>query len=370
MGEYQPKPAWSRANYGAFDVSGAIQAGENHIALRLPAGAIDYRVYLSPHPPAQYPALTPHKNAQWVDFADWQAWSRAQTVRRSAEMIRSVDPDRPITQMAPNYYSDVLKPVLEDYGGQFHDTGYMGAFYADYNPAVMRGSDLPFDVEPGGPADDPLGFQHMMGLYLTEGVQGVSYFIDIGNVLWNKPVRDVFERYLPLYHLIGKYHLPKADVAVLYDDRALRLLSNPWGQDPNVATPGGYWPANTASPLGHSYDYDGVTGPDFRRGNAANYKAIVDSNTSIMDEERVAEIEKYVRGGGLFITFHQTGRHTPTHFDAWPISRLTGYKVTRINRYDPDGQVPAGEWHPIHPAPGQTLFTADKLGRTPPVRTA
>ena len=359
VGEYQPKPAWSRANYGAFDVSHVLQAGENHVALRLPAGAIDYRVYLSPHPPAQYPALTPHENARWVDFADWQAWSRARTARRSCDMIRQVDPDRNVTQMAPNYYSDVLKPVLEDYGGQFHDTGYMGAFYADYNPTVMRGSDLPFDVEPGGPADTPINFQHMMGLYLTEGVQGVSYFIDIGNVMWNQPIRDVFDRYLPLYHLIGKYHLPKADVAVLYDDRVTRLLSNPWGQDPNVATLGGYWPSNAASPLGHFYDYDGVTGPDFGRGNAANYKAIVDSNTSIMDAERVAEIEKYVRGGGLFVTFHQTGRHTPTHSDAWPISRLTGYKVTSVCKYRPDGQLADGQTHGLRPAPGQTLFTAD-----------
>lgn len=360
VGEYTPKPPGWRANYGAFEVSSHLQAGGNHIALRLPTGAIDYRLYLSPHPPTQYPALTPHKNAQWVDFADWQAWSRAQTVRRSADMIRQVDPNRSITQMAPNYYSDVLKPILEDYGGQFHDTGYMGGFWADYNPTVMRGSNLPCDVEPGGPASDPLEFQHMMGLYLTEGIQGISYFIDIGNVLWNKPIRDVFDRYLPLYHMIGKYHLPKAELAILYDDRVTRLLSDPWGQDYNLATPGSYWSGNMAALLGHHFHYDGVTGPDFSRGHAAAYKSIVDSNSSIMDEERVAEIEKYVRDGGLFFTFNQTGRHTPTHFDAWPISRLTGYQVTRINKYDPDGQIAGGEWRPLHPVPGQTLFTGDR----------
>ena len=364
VGEYTPEPTWARTNYGAFDVSAHLNGGDNHITLRLPAGAIDYRVYLSPHPPTQYPALSPGTNAQWVDFADWQAWSRVQTVRRSADMFRQVDPDCGITQMAPNYYGDVLKPLMEDYGGQFHNTGYMGAFYADFEPNVMRGSGLPFDTEPGGPADTPADFQHMMGLYLTEGVQGVSYFIDIGNVMWNKPIRDVFDRYLPLYHMIGKYHPPKADLAVFYDDRVTRLLSNPWGRDNNVSTPGGYWPANMAAPLGRLFDCDGVTGPDFGRGNVAPYKAIVDSNSSIMDEERIAEIERYVRDGGLFLTFHQTGRHTPTHPDAWPISRLTGYTVTRIAKYDSDGQVPGDEWHPIHPAPGQTLFTTETWKHT------
>jgi len=359
-GEYQPQPQWAKTNYGAFDVTEHLIAGENHLALRQSAGAIDYRIYLSPRPPKQYPLLGPHQNAQWVDFADWQAWSRAEMTRRSADMFRQVDPNRNITQMAPAYYSDVLKPVLEDYGGQFHDTGYMGGFYADYNPTVMRGSNLPFDAEPGGPADTPLNFLHMMGLYLSEGVQGVSYFINIGDVMWRPNIREKFEDYLPLYHMIGKYHLPKAEFAMLYDDRVTRLLSNPWGQDYNVTLSGSYWSGNMAALLGHFFDYDGVTGPDFSRGHAGAYKVIVDSNTSIMDDERISEIEKYVRDGGMFITFSQTGRHTPTHPDTWPISRLTGYKVTHINKYNPDGQIASGEWHQLRPAPGQTIFIGDK----------
>ena len=38
-----------------------------------------------------------------------------------------------------------------------------------------------------------------------------------------------------------------------------------------------------------------------------------------MDEEMVGQIETYVRDGGIFITAVQTGRHSPTKMDSWPI---------------------------------------------------
>jgi hypothetical protein len=39
---------------------------------------------------------------------------------------------------------------------------------------------------------------------------------------------------------------------------------------------------------------------------------------------------KWVKRGGTFITFEQTGRHTSTQHDVWPISKLTGYNVLKI----------------------------------------
>ncbi|MDR3401447.1 MAG: beta-galactosidase [Chthoniobacter sp.] len=346
-----PNPHWT-----AFEVSEVLRAGANQISLRLPQGYLAYRVYFSPDPPAQYPNLSPALNAQWVDFCGWTRWSRVETCRRGVEMIRQVDRDRQVTFAHPDEYADGIKQLAQNYGGEFHNTGYMGAFYADYAPLLMQGAGLPFSVEPGGPPETLESYKHMMGLYFSEGVQGLDYFIHIGDVLWHDDIRREFEATSQLVHFIGKYHAPKADVAVLYSTAATTLTGFPWGNDPNVNLEGGYWNDNVAAHLRDRFAHDGITESDFASGNAAKYRVIIDSNTSILNEALVAQIEHYVREGGTFVTFAQTGRHTPEQKDAWPISRLTGYETTRITRYTPDGQVPASEWHPVQPAPGQTIF--------------
>jgi len=81
-----------------------------------------------------------------------------------------------------------------------------------------------------------------------------------------------------------------------------------------------------------------------------------------MDEMMVSDIEKWVRNGGTFVTLAQTGRHTPEKIDSWPISRLTGYKVVKIDRLKPDGNV--DETGSLQAAPGQTMFADSWNGVT------
>ncbi len=57
---------------------------------------------------------------------------------------------------------------------------------------------------------------------------------------------------------------------------------------------------------------------------------ILDTNTSIMGaDDLLAEIERYVRDGGIFITTGQSGRHSPSIPDSWPICALSGFHHTR-----------------------------------------
>ena len=51
--------------------------------------------------------------------------------------------------MAPDGYFSGIKELCEDYGARFHNTGHMGGVWNDYLPALMRGADLPFSLEPG-----------------------------------------------------------------------------------------------------------------------------------------------------------------------------------------------------------------------------
>ena len=49
-----------------------------------------------------------------------------------------------------------------------------------------------------------------------------------------------------------------------------------------------------------------------------------------MRPETVARLKAYVEAGGTFVALQETGRHTPLERDAWPISDLTGFKVSEI----------------------------------------
>ncbi|WP_269522728.1 beta-galactosidase [Coraliomargarita parva] len=348
-----PRPHWM-----ALEVSDAIRAGENQLSLRLPKAMIAYRIYLSPAAPSYYPNLGKGQNALWVDFVDWNEWSRVETARRSMDMIRQVAPNRPITLMAPDGYASSIVDLARDYGGNFHNTGYMGAFYADYLPSMMRGAGLPFSLEPGGPAKDLEGFKKHLGLYTSEGLQGVDYFIHIGSIMWPDDIREFFETKLKLFKLFGKYHGVKTDVAAFISSRNNAYTSYPWPKDYNKNLKSGYWMWNPLSYLRGLYAGDGLSESSFDAGDAKKYKVILDSNTSIMDESMLEDIERYVLEGGVYVTGPQTGRHSPTEPDTWPISRLTGFKVTYIDQLD-EQRGHALTSRKVHPAEGQDVYSGD-----------
>ena len=282
------------------------------------------------------------------------------------EMIREVDPNRGITLMAPGYAADGVKTLAQEYGGEFHDTGFMAGVWADLLPCLMRGSDLPFSLEPGGPAPDAAGFKRMMGLYQSEGIQEVSYFIHIGDVMWHPDIRAEFEKQLPMIHMIGKYHVTPPDVAFLWSTEDGALTGFPWSNDRNSNLPSGW---NWRGPFEGMLNYcqrDAISESDFEHGYAAKYKVIIDTNTSIMDQAMLDQIEKYVRDGGTFITLIHTGRHSPTQFDSWPIEKLTGYHVLTIEKYNATGggihfddmNAPGAGSNTqlVFPAPGQEIY--------------
>ncbi|MCW3054912.1 MAG: hypothetical protein JWN14_4082, partial [Chthonomonadales bacterium] len=330
-------------HWSQFDVTAALKPGPNLIVMQLPRAIICYRTYLGQEPPKQYPQLSPEKNAQWADLVAWNIETRGAQIRRGAEMIRQVDPDRSINFMAANDYFDPVKKACRDYGGRFHDTGAMAGFWTDWNSLMMSGAGLPVTAEPGNGAPNARDFQLFWGRWLTEAVNGVHYFQNWGEIAWNPEVLKVFEANLPMYQAIGKYHAPFAKVAILFSAQDEWLTGFPWTPEPG--TQGGYYSGfNPAHTLRDYCPRDGVGAGDFGTPAVDRFRVIIDSNSMFMDEALIDGIEKYVRNGGVFITYGQTGRHDPARPDSWPISRLTGYDVVDRNR---------GSFLPV---PGNPIF--------------
>lgn len=343
-------PHWT-----AVEVSKVLQAEDNVLALRLPKGKLSYRVYLSGEAPHGYPYFEKGRNAQWYDFAMWHRWMRKEAVRHGLETIRKVLPNQQVVQMAPDAYADDIKELARQYGSNFHNTGYMSGFWADYLPSLMRGADLPTSVEPGGPAADLKSFKRQQGLWMTEGIQAIDYFIHIGSLMWNAEIRQHLKENLPLFRMVGKCHVPKAEVAALYSTENTRLNGFPWILDFNKNLPSGYSKWNVRGNLRDYYASDGLSESSFANGDAAAYRVILDSNTSVMSDKMVSEVEKYVRAGGTFVTFAQTGRHSTDAANAWPIARLTGYAVEKIDALDHNGRIL--ESGKLALAPGQTVIS-------------
>ncbi|MGD0091810.1 MAG: beta-galactosidase [Planctomycetota bacterium] len=342
-----PHPHWMTC-----EATSALREKDNKLALELPQGYIAYRIYLSTTEPKQYPNLGAGLNAKWCDFVDWRETMRLASARRGMEMIREVDPNRQIDLMQPGISADGLKGLAENFGANFKDTGFMCGVWAELLPHLMRGSGLPFSLEPGGPAANSRDFRRALGLWSTEGIHGIDYFIHLGCVSWNPDVLKTYEETLPLWQLFGKYHCATADLAILWDKRIETLTGFPWGFDLNTNNLGGWSCRGIPEGLTSWCPRDGVTEGDFARGNAAKYKVIIDTNTSILDEDLLAQIEKYVRDGGIFVTLGTTGRHTPTQFNSWPIARLTGYEVLTLEKFRPGEGASFDRFKPDDPNPG------------------
>ncbi len=317
-------------HWSEFDVAGMLHAGENQISLLLPRGICCYRIYITKARIRKYMQDgNVGENARWVDFVEFQVESRGRQIERGADMIRQVDPHRSINFMAADDYFEPVRKICQKYGGRFHDTGGMAGYWTEANSLMMGGARLPVTAEPGNGAPNERELQLFWGRWITEGVNGVHYFQSWGEIAWNPEVLKRFEACRKMYEMVGKYHAPFPQTAVLFSLRSGWLPDFPFS--PEGAQRGGYESVfNAATQLLNHCPRVGVNPHDFETGAAQRYRVIIDSNTCFMDERLASGIEAYVRAGGIFITFGQTGRHTPLEPDKWMLSRLAGVKIAGI----------------------------------------
>jgi hypothetical protein len=337
------KPAvYNQDHWAAYDVSLLVHPADNVVTVKMPRGMPNYRIYLSGDEPKSYPAMGEGKNARWVDFIDWQSYIRVNAVRRGMQMIRQTDPGRGILLASPDSFVDGLLEDAIDYGGDFHNTGYMAGWWCDALPSYMRAAGLPMSAEPGGPATKGIDLRFFFENWICEGTNAVDYFLNLGDVLWNPDCKQMFDSHLPMYTSVGKYHVPPAQIAGLFSVRVQNLFGFPFEEHPAMANghpiyngSGFVSGANCRKlfspvehmPKGTPYESDEVTELMFEHDQVGKYKVIIDSGTCVMDEATLAGIERFVRNGGVFVTWGDTGRHSPEKPDSWPIDRLSGFRL-------------------------------------------
>jgi hypothetical protein len=368
-------PLYPGDHWAALDVSSVIKPDDNVLAIRLPRGIFNYRVYISGEEPKSYPALGEGKNAEWVDLNQWRTDIRVAGVRRGMQMIRQVDPNRGIVLMAPDQYWDGLIQNAIDYGGDFHNTGYMGGWWCDRLPALMRGAGLPFSVEPSQGPTLPEHILNEFGNWISQGCNAVDHFQNLGEILWHPDLKKCFEDHAALYTSMGRYHCAPAQVAVIYSSRINTLYGFPWNVRPALdngkpyfeggAYVSGFNSRSFFSPVEHEagdiqYESDAVTESMFERHQVNKYRVIVDTNTSVMSEETIDGLARYVKAGGIFVTYGQTGRHSPEKPDSWPIERLTGFHIggqpgNGMLALDPNQKLMATDYAPPSNLSGQRL---------------
>jgi hypothetical protein len=173
--------------------------------------------------------------------------------------------------------------------------------------------------EEGNTMTDPERQSHQLGWSLINGEGHHIYFHNSSHYIQMEKETGWFTKNRRLLEIYGKARWKKPRVAVLMSSLMARYF-------PYQNLPLGLDIGRGALQAAH-YNNVYVTESMVIDGIVDSYPVLFDSGTSVMSDELVAALERYVRGGGTFVAVSNTGRHSLVEADAWPIERLSGYQV-------------------------------------------
>ncbi len=303
--------------------AGALNAaGDNELIIQTPAGRSDGRVcgpvFLSDQPRQLYPYRDRTLNARYGDALEFQ---RHSIFARQEEMFREarrLDPERPMI-ISGEFWEDIgsYTSLAVKYGLGMQYTARDG-FYNPWNPSLGNIVGFYATSEPSGTMGTPDIFNKTLSLMLYDGDSGFDLFWDVEDYIKLDRRFEMLTKKCRLIQLFGKSLREPPQLLIL---RSSRTISNgsqePWN-----------WDIGRGAIQSAHYDYGYVSEREVINGTASAYPVIFDAGSEILDEETVAALGRYVEAGGTFIALHNTGRSAPLEVNAWPISKLTGFKVT------------------------------------------
>lgn len=302
-----------------FDVAGLVRPGANQITI-YSSTRIKYRVFLSREKAQEFPFSDVALNRLWLDWSDFYRHAKLQTLKHYLEVMRAIDPVRPIKVMTPHLFQAEAMDLLEKYGAYPQLTGEGAGFYRPMHyKGYSRLRGMPGSSEPGGAMQDNSRMQGMFANIFWESQDIHDYVFDAQRDFWSKPsVVQWWGDNAQLLSTLGKIDFAPITVGVLRDVEQDSRFKNDgiWKWDLSR----GPLPSAGVTPVL-------IDGPEFDRGLADKVPVIFDNATSVMTPERVAAIQRYVDQGGIFIAQFNTGRHEPLVKDSWPLAKALGLKI-------------------------------------------
>jgi len=307
-----------------YDASKALKPGENTIVMNAKGEPVASYAFLSDKGRWVYPSASETLNRRYFDMLGFGEWLALREIENRMIGVRAGDPDRPMKIMAPHQYIDSVLDLCAKYGAYPHDTGLAASTWAPFSYSRYTSTrGLPNSVEEGSEPNNAADMQAFMTRYLMEGVDMVDNVAHRTRYSTDKPDIDAWiKENRELLRCIGKLDLVPPAIGILRNGRELlmghgEMYSWDMGRGPLAS-------------IGRSFGY--ATLGDLKSGRINQFKVVLDCATAVLTEEEVAAIEAYVKQGGIFVAFHNTGMHTPEKAFSWPISKLTGLKVLNDNK--------------------------------------
>lgn len=307
---------------GSKEIGGLVHAGVNHIAYVPFWDAFPGTFFLATRSMEVYPYRDSGLNARYVDWLTYFNSVSLEQEVRTLKTIRGADPDRPIKVMAVGP-KDLFGPAMAAYGGFTHNTGNEAFFYPwDKRLAYPYGYRA--SAESSASMTDPTVWKRWLGWFTFSGLNAFDNFIDVESMMYVPAVTPLWKENFPYLHLANRYDMKKPEIGLL------------WSGPNNRLSPEGHrslpfcWDLGRGDlqPLGYSYAY--FDEPGLHRHLADGYKVLWDEGTNVMSPQTVQDLRHFVEQGGTYVALADTGRHTLTQKDAWPIESLSGFHVKEV----------------------------------------
>ena len=308
---------------GQREVTGLLHPGHNSIVYlpANPGGGIHGVFFLSVSPLETYPFSDTRLNVRYSDWEEYCAWCAVPRVEATLKAIRGIDPDRPIKIHAAEN-RDLFIPLMAKYGAYPHNTGN-GSFLRSWDKRYGYVWGIPASAELGGPFETDIeALKRYVGFFIFQGINAFDQFHNIQDMMYHPGLNEIWAEYMPYLHLANRSDIKKPDIALFLSHRNLRLpapRSIPYTFDLG---------RGDLQTIGYSYVY--VDESSLAAGLVNTYPVLWDTGSAIMDDATVTKLKAYVENGGTYVAIQDTGRHTLTQSDAWPISSLTGFNVREI----------------------------------------
>lgn len=307
----------------AVRVTGLLKAGSNHLQVALQCsqtavtcgGTLAGPVFLTSQEPRRFPWLGRQANALYVDMLDWQCWAITDYHRQALNIIRKLDPDRPLLiSGGGGPLIDETCQLAVDYGVGVENTG-REASYIISSPGLGAGFYATSEWS-----------NLTGGSKLNRGIGFILFDADASHCLWGdleyyRKLQPNDGWFTPQHrrqiNLFGKYLREQPKAALLRSAKSARfapaqsgLMCIDWGE----------------LQAAH-YDHAVLTERTVKNGQAAQYPLMIDTVSRVMEPEMVKAIRTYVENGGTFVCVPGTAHDTITEPDSYPLATLSGFKV-------------------------------------------